>query len=60
MKYRIDLSINGYLEIEANSKEEAREIVESGYPLSDLIFEDDEIDDIYEVKEASKPQSVKS
>ena len=46
MNYRVDLTINGYLEIEATSKEEAREIVENGYSLADLNFEDDNIDDI--------------
>ncbi len=46
MKYRVDLTISGYLVIEADSKDEAREIVENGYSLTDLIFEDDEIDDV--------------
>jgi len=46
MKYRVDLTITGYLEIEANSKDEAREIVENGYSLTEFNFEDDDIDDI--------------
>ena len=50
MKFRVDLTIEGYLLIEADSKEDAQDIVENGYSMNDFIFEDDTIDDIYEVK----------
>lgn len=46
MKYQVDLTIHGYLEIEAESEEEARNNVEDGYSLTDLNFIDDEIDEI--------------
>ena len=49
MKYGIDISLKGYLEIEAESAEEARRIVEDGYSMSDVQIIDDEIDDINEV-----------
>ena len=49
MKYRVDLTIQGFLEIEADSVEDARAQVEEGYSLSDLTFESDEVDDISEL-----------
>ncbi len=52
MKYRVDITINGYVEVEANSKEEAREIIEDGYSLGEVQFEDD---DIGEISELSPP-----
>ena len=53
MQYRVNLTIKGYIKINANSKEEARLNVEDGYLLSDVIFEDDEIDEIEEVENES-------
>ena len=47
MKYIVELTIDGSLEIEAESEQEARERVEDGYSLTDFIFERDEINDIY-------------
>jgi hypothetical protein len=47
MKYRVNMTISGYLEIEAHSKDEAREIVENGYSMNEFHFEDDDIDEIY-------------
>lgn len=46
MKYRVDLTIKGFIEISAESKEEARSVVEDGYSLSNVHVEDDDIDDI--------------
>jgi len=50
MKYRVEITINGYLEVEASSREEAEEIVEDGYSLNDLTVVDDDIDGISEVE----------
>ena len=49
MKYRVDLTIKGHIEVDANSEEEARLKVEDGYPLSDVVVEDDEIDEVAEL-----------
>jgi len=49
MKYGIDITLTGYLEVEAETKEEARAKFEDGYSLSDVQVIDDEIDDINEV-----------
>lgn len=49
MKYAIDLTLKGYLEVEAETKEEARAKVDDGYSMSDVHIIDDEIDDINEV-----------
>ncbi len=48
MKYGIDITIKGYLEVEASNEAEARAKVEDGYSLSDVQVIDDEIDDINE------------
>ncbi len=49
MKYGIDLTLKGYLEVEAETETEARAKVDAGYSLSDVQIIDDEIDDINEV-----------
>ena len=49
MKYGIDISISGYLEVEADSKEEAKAKVEDGYSLADVQVMNDEIDEVYEL-----------
>lgn len=49
MKYGIDITLKGYLEVEAETEAEARAKVEDGYSLSDVQVIDDEIDDINEV-----------
>lgn len=46
--YRVELTLTGYVDVEANSVDEAREIIEEGYSLTDFNVEDDEIDDVYE------------
>ena len=51
MKYRVDLTIEGYIEIDAESTEEARAKCEDGYSLSAVNVETDEINEITEVKE---------
>ena len=49
MKYKVDLTINGHLIIEADSEAEAREQVEDGFSMSDVYFDDDEIDEITQI-----------
>ena len=46
MKYRVDLTINGFLEIEADSQEEAQAKATDGYSLTDVTVESDEIDEV--------------
>jgi len=46
--YRVEITLRGYVDIEADSASEARQIIEEGYSLSDFHVEDDEIDDVYE------------
>ena len=46
MKYKVDLTINGHLIIEADSEDEAREKVKDGYQMTDVNFDDDEIDEV--------------
>ena len=50
MKYRVDLTIEGYIEVDADSKEEARLKVGDGYSLSSVIFVDDEMGEISEAE----------
>lgn len=49
MKYRVDLTITGYIEVEADTKDEAREKAEEGYSLNDVTVESDEIDDVSQI-----------
>lgn len=49
MKYGIDLTISGYIEVEADSKEEAKAKIEEGYSLSDVEVMNDEIDEVCEL-----------
>lgn len=51
MKYRVDLTIEGYIEVAANSEEEARLKVEDGYSLSSVNMETDEINEIVKLEE---------
>jgi len=46
MKYRADLRIDGYIEIEADSEEDAMARVLDGYSLNDVTVEDDEVGEI--------------
>lgn len=46
MKYIADLTLKGFIEIEAGSLEDARKILEDGYSMSNVHIIDDEIDDI--------------
>jgi len=46
MKYRIDLTIDGYIEIEASSEAEARDRIDGGYSLQDITVTDDDINEI--------------
>jgi hypothetical protein len=50
--YRVELTLTGYVDVEANSVDEAREIIENGYALADFYMTDDEIDDVYEFIES--------
>jgi len=49
LKYGVDISISGYLEVEAESKEAAKAKVEDGYSLTNVQVMDDEIDQVYEL-----------
>jgi len=49
MKYRVDLTIEGYIEVEAESEGEARKIAEDGYSLGSVTFESDEINEITDI-----------
>lgn len=53
MKYQFRVEITGFLEIEANSEQEAIEIVEDGYSILDIQVEDTEEELIGEIKEAN-------
>ena len=46
MKYRVDVSLEGYLELEADSEAEAREAAEDGFSFSDFNCEDTEVGEI--------------
>ena len=46
MKYKVELTVKGYLEIEASSELEAREMVEDGFSPDDFYWQDDDIDDV--------------
>ena len=46
MKYKVDVTINGYLEIEAESGQEAKDHAEDGYSMSDVVVEDDDIGEV--------------
>ena len=48
MEFIVDVTLTGYLEVEADTIEEARAKVEDGYNISDVRVIDDEIDDINE------------
>lgn len=50
MKYRIDITLEGYIEIEANSKEEAKEIAEDGFAMNQFNCEYDEIGEVSVIK----------
>ena len=49
MEYRVDLTIEGYIEVKAESEGEARKIAEDGYPLGSVKVESDEINEITEL-----------
>ena len=46
MKYRVDISLKGYIEVEANSEQEAKEITEDGFSLVQFNCEDSEVGEI--------------
>jgi len=46
MKYKVYLTINGFIEVDAEDESEAREIAEAGYSITDVVVESDEIDDV--------------
>ncbi len=51
MKYKVFLTIKGYVEVEADSEEDAENHVNiGGYSMMDVIWVDDEIDEIVEDK----------
>jgi len=52
MKYRVDVSLEGYIEVEADSQAEAREHAEDGFSISDFNCEDTEVGEISLIREA--------
>jgi hypothetical protein len=50
-KYRVDVTLEGYIEIEAESKTEAREHGEDGFSMDQFQCEDTEIGDITLIKD---------
>ena len=54
MKYRIPVTINGYIEIEAGSEEDAQAHAEDGYSITDVEVSDNELDfdQMEEIEEA--------
>ena len=53
MKYKVEITIQGYIVIEADSIEEARAHAEDGFSLSQFVVDDNDIDEIYEIKEGT-------
>ncbi len=49
-KYRIEITVTGYIELEADSHQAARERAEDGFSKDELQWEDVDIDDISEIK----------
>ena len=47
MKYTVEVTLTGTIEVEAESLEEARGIFEDGFSISQFHCENSEIDDIY-------------
>ena len=50
MKYRVDITIEGYIEVEADSKEEAQERAEDGFSWNEFNCFDVTVDEVYEFK----------
>ena len=50
MKYRVDVAINGYIEIDEDTETEARNHAEDGFSLDQLQVEDIEINEITQVQ----------
>ena len=46
MKYIADLTLKGVIEVEADSEDAARKILEDGYSMDNVQIIDDEIDEI--------------
>jgi hypothetical protein len=49
-KYRVDVTIEGYIEIEADSEAEAKEHAEDGFSIDQFQCEDTEVDEITAIK----------
>ena len=50
MKYAAYVTLTGNVEVEADSLEEAKEMLEDGWSITDFNCDDVEIDDVYELK----------
>ena len=46
MKYKVEVTIDGYIEVEASSVDEAREIAEYGYSISSVVVDCDSTGEI--------------
>ena len=47
MKYTAEVTLKGTIEVEADSLEEARTILEDGFSASQFHCEDSDVDDVY-------------
>ncbi len=52
MIFKIDVELNGYIELEAESEEEAKEHAEDGFSLDQFQCVDTEIGEIEELKQS--------
>ena len=50
MEYRVDVILTGYIELEADSDEEAKEHAEDGFSIDQFNCEDVEVDAISPLK----------
>ena len=48
MKYRAEVTLKGIVEIEADSIEQAKEIADDGFSLTQFECEDVKVDDVFE------------
>jgi hypothetical protein len=51
MKYRVDVTLEGYIEIEADSEAEATEHAEDGFSIEQFQCEDTEIGEVSVIAE---------
>ena len=50
MKYRVDVLLEGYIEVEADSQAEAKKHAEDGFSMSDFNCEETEVGEISRIR----------